>query len=90
MASFDGALLYATPFMRAAALLESLVRNHGFIDGNKRVAIMAAAFWLEREGYGLVVSQEDLYERTMEAAQGRLPLDQIAAWLEKGSEPAGG
>ena len=87
LASFGGELLYPTPFMRAAALLESLVRNHGFIDGNKRVAIMTTAFWLEREGFAIEASQDELYEKTMQAAQGQLTLDAIAAWLEASSAP---
>jgi hypothetical protein len=44
-ATFDGKDLYPTVFDKAAALLESLVRNHPFVDGNKRVGITATALF---------------------------------------------
>jgi len=89
LASFGGENLYATAFERAAALMESLIRNHGFVDGNKRVAIMATAFWLEREGYLLEADEEDLYLTTMAAAEGRIALEEIAGWLERNARRRG-
>ena len=55
---------------KAAALTESLVKNHGFIDGNKRTALLALSLFLDRSGYelfspdgalsGAALSQEEL------------------------------
>jgi death-on-curing family protein len=45
-ASFEDADLYPDLFTQAAALLDSLIRNHPFVDGNKRTVITAASFFL--------------------------------------------
>jgi death-on-curing protein len=87
LTGFGGESLYATPFARAAALFEGLIRNHGFVDGNKRVAVLAAAFWLEREGYTLTATQDDLVQVTLAVVKHRLSLDALAGWLETNSVP---
>jgi len=46
----------------AAALMESLGMNHGFIDGNKRIAFTAADVFLRRNGFYLEVTTEDGHE----------------------------
>lgn len=48
-----GADAYPTIWEKAAALFQSLARNHGFVDGNKRVAWVAAMTFLEVNGYPL-------------------------------------
>jgi death on curing protein len=80
-ATFGGKNLYDTPFKRAAALAESLVLNHGFVDGNKRTAMYAMAAWLEREGYVIEVARGELRDRALSIASRALNTDQIAAWL---------
>jgi len=85
LAGFGDVRLYETPFSRAAALLEALIQNHGFVDGNKRTAVMAAAFWLEREGYTLTASQDDLVETALAVAEHRLSLGELTDWLENHS-----
>ena len=52
-ATFDGADLYPDLFEKAAALMDSLTRNHPFVDGNKRTAIAAAALILRQNGLRL-------------------------------------
>lgn len=42
--------------------MEGLIQNHGFIDGNKRTGTLAMILWLEREGYDLDTSNEELVE----------------------------
>lgn len=49
-ATFDGRPLYATDLERAAALFQSLLTNHPFIDGGKRTALAATLYFLERCG----------------------------------------
>jgi death on curing protein len=48
-ATFDEKELYPDLFSKAAALMDSLVRNHPFVDGNKRTAITAAALFLRMQ-----------------------------------------
>ena len=87
LASFGGKNLYDTPFKRAAALAESLVLNHGFVDGNKRTAMYAMAAWLEREGYVFEAARGELRGLALSIAAHELSTEQAAAWLEKRSKP---
>jgi len=82
LSGFGGELVFTTPFSRAAALLEALIQGHPFIDGNKRVAVMAAGFWLEREGYELNCSNEELYETAIAVIAHQMDLETLARWLQ--------
>lgn len=57
-ATFGGAPLYPTLAAMAAALLEGIARNHPFLDGNKRAALLAALFFLEGNGCPIEVGRE--------------------------------
>ena len=85
LASFGGKNLYDTPFKRAAALAESLVLNHGFVDGNKRTAMYAMAAWLEREGHVLEAARGQLRDLALSIASHELSTEQIAVWLAQRS-----
>lgn len=87
LASFGGSNLYDTPFKRAAALAESLVLNHGFVDGNKRTAMYAMAAWLEREGHVLEAERGGLRDLALAIASHELSIDQVASWLEQRTKP---
>ncbi len=56
---------YADIIEEAAALLESLLINHPFVDGNKRVAFAACDVFLQTNGYYIHMESEWLYERMM-------------------------
>lgn len=86
LASFGGRNLYDTPFNLAAALAESLVLNHGFVDGNKRTAMYAMAAWLEREGYVIEAARGELRDLALAIASHELSMEQIAFWLEQRSK----
>jgi death on curing protein len=81
-ATFDGALLYPDPISQAAALMESLVQNHPFVDGNKRVGITAAALFLIRNGIPFAATNDELEEFTLAVARSELSLRDIAAWFD--------
>jgi len=51
LASFDGKDLYLDIFYKSAALLQSLLKNHPFVDGNKRTALSSAGLFLRINGY---------------------------------------
>lgn len=80
-ATFGGEDLYSDLFTKAAALLDSLIRNHPFVDGNKRVGITAAGLFLRRNGQRLTASNAELEPFTLQAARSELTVEQIAAWL---------
>jgi death-on-curing protein len=87
LATFEGKNRYDTPFKRAAALAESLVLNHGFVDGNKRTAMYAMAAWLEREGHFIDAARGELRDFALAIASHELSTEQIVAWLVQRSKP---
>ena len=80
-ASFGGVDLHASLADKAAALCFSLVNNHAFIDGNKRIGHAAMETFLILNG-GETDAPVDEQERLMlDLASGQLTRDQLAAWL---------
>ncbi len=82
-ATFDKKELYPDLILKAAALMDSLVRNHPFVDGNKRTAITAAALFLRINGYQLVVENTEMVRFTLACAQSQLSLDEITDWFRR-------
>lgn len=82
---------YPSLSMQAAALLQSLARNHAFLDGNKRMAFALAAVFLEANGWVLAVdvgeAERFLVQRVI---VGHAELEEITAWIEGHLEEAGG
>jgi death-on-curing protein len=72
MATFGGQFLNEDIFIMAAALLISLVKNHPFIDGNKRTALLAALTFLDLNGHPVESPSSLLEGMTLDAAAGRL------------------
>lgn len=81
LATFGGQDLYPDQFGKAAALMESIIKNHPFVDGNKRTAIAAAALLLRRCGYLVHTSQDELYQFTMAMAIGTAAVKDAEVWL---------
>ncbi|WP_375449478.1 type II toxin-antitoxin system death-on-curing family toxin [uncultured Devosia sp.] len=79
---------YADLIEEAAALWESLAMNHGFVDGNKRVALASTIIFLEANGMQPVGSEEEwivfIYSN-LEA--GTFRKDEIDAWLRDHTAP---
>jgi death-on-curing protein len=73
---------------KAGALLQSLVRNHPLIDGNKRLGLAATIAFLGVNGRRLTLSNDEAYDFVIEVATGRLAdVSEIAAVPRAGSEP---
>jgi death-on-curing protein len=87
LATFDDTELYPNLFLKAAALLDSLINNHPFPDGIKRTGIAAAALLLRINGYRLTIANPELERFTLQVATYHLPVSQIAAWLENHASP---
>lgn len=85
-ATFAGADLYPDLFAKAATLFESLLLNHAFVDGNKRVAITAAGLFLAANGYRLVADSDELVRFVLSAVTERPSLAVIAGWFESHAE----
>lgn len=80
-ATFGGEDLYPDLFSKAAALMDSLIRNHPFVDGNKRVGITAAGLFLLRNGQHLTATNVELEIFTLQVARSEASVEQITTWL---------
>lgn len=73
----------------AAAYLFSLCRNHGFVDGNKRVALRTADTFLILHGILLAITNEQAVEATINVATGEWDRSELADFFEKNCHPLG-
>ncbi len=80
-AVFDGNELYPDLYHKAAALMDSLINNHPFVDGNKRSGIASAAMLLRLNGYQLTASNEEVEFFVLAIARGEESVEAIAEWL---------
>lgn len=70
-----------TMFDLAAAYAHGIVKNHPFFDGNKRSGFLAAALFLESNGFRFTATEESATLKTLQLAAGDLTADEFAAWL---------
>lgn len=85
-ASYAGEDLYRDIFDKTAALLQSLLKNHPFIDGNKRTALSSAGIFLKMNGYILQNKHKEEVEFAIKVDNEHLSLEQITSWLKKNSK----
>ena len=71
----------------AAAYGFGLVRNHAFVDGNKRAAFLATGLFLALNGQRLVTTQADATLTMLALAAGDLSEDAFADWLRAHTQP---
>jgi len=83
-------LSYGKPgvFELAASYAFGLVKNHPFIDGNKRVSFLVAVMFLEINGWRLVADEVDATLRTLALAAGEMTEADYAKWLKENSKRA--
>jgi death-on-curing protein len=74
-------------FQLAAAYAFGISRNHPFLDGNKRMAFMTAAVFLEINGVALLSPEEDVVTRTVALAAGESQEEDYALWLKGSCQP---
>ena len=74
-----------TPFELAASYATGLVKNHPFLDGNKRIGFMAAYVFLGANGWSLEATEEEAVLETLALAAGESTESDYAAWLAKNS-----
>jgi death on curing protein len=80
--TFGGEDLYPTIFEKAAALGESLIVNHPFIDGNKRTGFFAMISLIEDDGYFLKSTQNEAYDFTIKISTGEIRFEEMVEWLK--------
>ena len=82
-ATFGGAPMHTDLCAMAAAYGYHLCQNHAFVDGNKRIAAVAMATFLNINGHELVVDEVELYQVVIAVADGSLSKEALAAWLRE-------
>ena len=85
-AVFEGNELYPDIHQKAAALLESLINNHPFVDGNKRTGITAAAMFLKINNYSITALNQEVETFVLSIASGEQTVESITEWLKTHSK----
>jgi len=81
--SFGGEDLYSDLASKAAALLHSLVMNHPFVDGNKRVGAASAELFLILNGSVLTADDQEFEEMVLSVARGEIGLEPLTIWFRQ-------
>jgi len=74
---------YPSPEKKAGAILESIVKNHPFIDGNKRTGYVLMRLILMSFGKDIQASQDEKYDFVIAVASGKLDFQQIVTWINQ-------
>jgi death-on-curing protein len=80
--TFEGKELYPSILQKSAALIESILANHPFVDGNKRTGYVLMRLFLLNNGYDIIASQNEKYEFVIRIASGKSNFNDIIYWLE--------
>ncbi len=80
-ATFDGVELYASKEEKAARLGFSLISNHAFVDGNKRIGMYIMLSFLDINGVKIEATNEDVISLGLAVADGSSKYDEILNWI---------
>jgi death-on-curing protein len=81
--TFDKKELYASPIEKAAAVIESIITNHPFLDGNKRFGYVAMRLILLESGMDINATEDEKYDFVIAIAKSELKFQGICNWIEK-------
>ncbi|EON78041.1 Death on curing protein, Doc toxin [Lunatimonas lonarensis] len=74
---------YPNPEEKAGAILESIVKNHPFIDGNKRTGYVFMRLVLMNFGKDIQATQDEKYDLVIAVASGKLDFQEIVTWIKQ-------
>ena len=77
---------YPTAEEKAAAILESVVKNHPFIDGNKRTGYVLMRLILLEYGQDIEATQDEKYDFVIAVASGKISFAEIVDWIRKNNK----
>ena len=84
-AGFGGVEIYPSVAAKAARLAFGLVSNHPFVDGNKRIGVLAMLVTLRGNGVAVPTTDDDLITLGMGLAESRLTTEDVISWVERSS-----
>jgi death-on-curing protein len=84
--TFGGKDLYPSIYEKAAAIGESLIINHPFIDGNKRTGFLAMFTLLKKGNVDLIASHEEAYSFVIDIATGSTTVESIVNCIKRNSQ----
>jgi len=79
--TFNGENLYSSLQSKAASLGFGLIKNHPFIDGNKRIGAHVMLVFLAVNGVELEYTQQDLIDVVLAVASGKVSMAGLAEWI---------
>lgn len=80
--TFDGKELYESTEMKIAVIAHGLIKNHGFIDGNKRIGVAVMILLLKLNNITIKYSQQELINLGLRTTEGKYNENDILAWIE--------
>ena len=82
-ATFDGTELYPTKEEKGARLGYSLISNHAFVDGNKRIGVYIMLSFLEINGIRIDATNDDIVHIGLSVADGSMKYEGVLEWVKK-------
>ena len=80
--TFEDQNLYSTPEAKAGAVLESIISNHPFLDGNKRFGFVLMKLILLEAGLSISATHNEVYHFIIEVATGEHNINSITNWIK--------
>ena len=81
--TFDGQELYPTTEEKGARMCFSLISNHAFVDGNKRIGVLALMTFLELNGAKISPSNEEIIRIGLGLAEGKVGYEELLSWVRE-------
>ncbi|MCL2228611.1 MAG: type II toxin-antitoxin system death-on-curing family toxin [Firmicutes bacterium] len=81
-ATYDGKDLYPTKEEKGARLGYALIKNHAFVDGNKRIGVHIMTLFLSLNGIDLYHTENEIVELGVEVATGETTYEQLLEWIQ--------
>jgi len=82
-ATFDGKDLYPSKEEKGARLGFSLIKNHAFVDGNKRIGVHVMTLFLALNGIHLYHTEKEIVQLGVDVATGKMTYEQLLEWVHK-------
>lgn len=85
--TFGGEDLYPTSYEKAAAIAESIIINHPFVDGNKRTGYLAMLAILDEGKLEFSIPNNNIYSFVIKISTGEIKFEEIVEWLKQNTAP---